>query len=157
MPHAFRPVVIATRDRLTGVFGHRLHSAHLYGSIPRGTARVSRSDLARLLPRRRRRIAGAGDTEEARRHLVRFMSRPLVRTGCTVVMPRWNGWTRDLPERAEAFAGYCPERGGQMRAAAALGREPAGEAAVPAPYLGDLGPWLAGEYARVHGVKAQRP
>jgi len=24
-------------------------------------------------------------------------------------------------------------------------------------YVDDLGPWLADEYARVHGVKAQRP
>ncbi|MFI2634381.1 nucleotidyltransferase [Streptomyces collinus] len=248
VPPAFRPVVTATRDRLTDVFGHRLHSAYLYGSIPRGTARVGRSDLdlllalhqepteadrddaralgaaldeefgqidghgtllfgrarllsdlerydlgwfvaclctpllgedlaaylpryrpdsllaretngdlALLLPRWHRRIAEAGDTEEARRPLVRFMSRHLVRTGFTLVMPRWHGWTSDLHEMAEAFAGFYPERGEQMRAAAALGREPAGDAAVLAAYVGDLGPWLAGEYARAHGVKAPRP
>ncbi|MEV0239525.1 nucleotidyltransferase domain-containing protein [Streptomyces sp. NPDC050674] len=248
VPHAFRPVVAATRDRLAGVFGRRLHSAYLYGSIPRGTARVGRSDLdlllalreepteadrddaralgtaldaefeqidghgillfsrarllsdperydlgwfvaclctpllgedlaaclpryrpdsmlaretngdlALLLPRWRRRIAEAGDTEEALRPLVRFMSRHLVRTGFTLVMPRWNGWTSDLSEMAEAFAGYYPGRGEQMRAAAVLGREPVGDAVVLASYVGDLGPWLAGEYARVHGLKAPRP
>ncbi len=247
VPRAFRPVVAAARDGLTDVFGRRLHSAYLYGSIPRGTARVGRSDLdlllalraepteadradaralgaaldaefeqidghgtllfsrerllsdlerhdlgwflaclctpllgedlaARLpryrpdslparetngdlhllLPSWRRRIAETDDTAEARRPLVRFMSRHLVRTGFTLVMPRWNGWTSDLREMAEAFAGYYPERA-EVRAAAVLGREPTGDAAVLRSYVDDLGPWLAGEYARVHGVKAPRP
>ena len=49
VPRAFRPVVAAARDRLLDVFGARLHSAYLYGSIPRGTARVGRSDLDLLV------------------------------------------------------------------------------------------------------------
>jgi hypothetical protein len=248
VPHAFRPVVAAARDRLPGMFGARLHSAYLYGSIPRGTARVGRSDLdllvalreepteadradARLLgegldeefaqidgvgtllygrgrllsdletydlgwfvaclctpllgedlaerlpryrpdtrlaretngdlglllPRWRERIAGADDGDDARRPLVRFMSRHLVRCGFTLVMPRWGGWTSDLGEMAEAFGSYYPERAEQMRAAAVLGYEPTGDTAVLRSYVEDLGPWLAQEYARVHGVKAPRP
>jgi len=247
VPRLFRPVVASARDRLIEAFGARLHSAYLYGSVPRGTARVGRSDLdllvalreepteadragaqalgeavdkdfpqidgvgtlvysrarllstaetydlgwfvacmctpllgddlaeylpryrpdsllaretngdlALLLPRWRERIARAEGTEEARRPLVRFMSRHLVRTGFTLVMPRWNGWTSDLTEMAEAFAAYYPERADQMRAAAVRGREPTGDAEVLRSYTDDLGPWLAGEYARVHGVKAPR-
>jgi hypothetical protein len=246
VPEAFRPVVAAVRDRLPGVFGARMTSAYLYGSIPRGTARVGRSDLdlllalrdepteadrddarvlgesldeefpeidgvgtllfsrarllsdqetydmgwfvaclctpllgedlaehlpryrphshlaretngdlAQLLERWRTRIADA-TTEEARRALVRGVSRHLVRTGFTLVMPRWNGWTSDLGEMAQAFAAYYPQRGAQMRAAAVLGREPKGDPAVLRSYVDDLGPWLAEEYARVHGVKAPR-
>ncbi|WP_030324070.1 nucleotidyltransferase domain-containing protein [Streptomyces sp. NRRL B-3229] len=49
VPHPFRPVVAAARDRVLDLFGSRLHSAYLYGSIPRGTARVGRSDLDLLL------------------------------------------------------------------------------------------------------------
>ncbi|MGW4912161.1 nucleotidyltransferase [Streptomyces sp. NPDC004270] len=248
VPHVFRPVVAAARDRLLDVFGARLDSAYLYGSIPRGTARVGRSDLdlvavlraeptdadrdaagalgeavdkefpeidgvgtllysrarvlselerydigwfvaclctpllgedlaeflpryrpdsllaretngdlARYLPRWRQRIAAAGDSEEALRPLVRFMSRHLVRTGFTLVMPRWNGWTSDLREMAEAFAGYYPERSEQLRRAAGLGYEPVGDRAVLRTYVDDLGPWLADEYARVHGVRTPRP
>ncbi|WP_327430442.1 nucleotidyltransferase domain-containing protein [Streptomyces sp. NBC_01236] len=248
IPREFRPVVAAARDRLTDVFGARMTSAYLYGSIPRGTARVGRSDLdlllvlreepteadrtdartldealdkefaqidgggtllvsraqllsdlerydlgwfvaclctpllgedlaeylpryrpdsllaretngdlALLLPRWRERIAGAADTEEARRPLVRFMSRRLVRTGFTLVMPRWNGWTSDLREMAEAFGAYYPEQAAQMREAAVLGYEPVGDLAVLRSYVDGLGPWLAEEYARVHGVKAPRP
>ncbi|MFJ9350257.1 nucleotidyltransferase domain-containing protein [Streptomyces sp. NPDC101237] len=248
VPLVFRPVVAAARDRLLEVFGARLDSAYLYGSVPRGTARVGRSDLdlvvvlraepsggdrdavralgeavdkafpqidgvgillysrarvldererydvgwflacqctpllgedlaeflpryrpdsllaretngdlARLLPRWRQRIATAGDAEAALRPLVRFMSRHLVRTGFTLVMPRWNGWTSDLGEMAEAFAGYYPERAGQLRRAAELGHEPVGDRAVLRSYVDDLGPWLADEYARVHGVKTPRP
>jgi hypothetical protein len=248
VPHAFRPVVTAARDRLLDTFGGRLHSAYLYGSIPRGTARVGRSDLdllialrrepadadradarqvdegldkdfpqidgagtllvsraqalsdlerydlgwfvaclctpllgddlarhlpryrpgallaretngdlALALPRWRERIATADDTDEARRPLVRFMSRRLVRTAFTLVMPRWNGWTSDLHEMAEVFAGYYPERAEQVRTAAVLGYEPTGDPAALRTYADDLGPWLAEEYARVHGVKAPRP
>lgn len=248
VPHAFRPVVAAARDRLPRAFGPRLHSAYLYGSIPRGTARVGRSDLdllvalreeptdadreaartlgeavdkefpqvdgvgtllfgrARLLselerydlgwfvaclctpllgedlaerlpryrpdsllaretngdlalflPRWRERISGAEDSDEARRPLVRFMSRHLVRTAFTLVMPRWNGWTSDLREMAEAFAAYYPRRAAQLRAAAVRGYDPCGYPDVLRSYVDDLGPWLAEEYARVHGVKAPRP
>ena len=248
VPHVFRPVVAAARDRLLEAFGTRLDSAYLYGSVPRGNARVGRSDLdllvalreeptdadreatralgeavdkqfpqidgvgtllysrarllsepetydlgwflaclctpllgedlaeylpryrpdsllaretngdlALLLPRWRQRIAAAEDTEEARRPLVRFMSRHLVRTGFTLVMPRWNGWTSDLTEMAEAFGAYYPERAEQMGAAAVLGYEPNGDPAVLRSYVNDLGPWLAEEYARVHGIKAPRP
>lgn len=248
VPHSFRPVVAAARERLTAAFGSRLNGAYLYGSVPRGTARVGRSDLdllvalhgeptagdhdaarvleerldrefreidgagtllfsrerllsererhdlgwfvsclctplsgedlapalpryrpdsllaretngdlALLLPRWRERIAGADDTEAARRPLVRFMSRHLVRTGFTLVMPRWNGWTSDLTEMAGAFGAYYPQRAAEMRAAARLGREPTGDTGVLTSYVDDLGPWLAEEYARVHGVKAPRP
>ncbi|KMS69233.1 nucleotidyltransferase [Streptomyces viridochromogenes] len=248
VPRPFRPVVAAARHRLLDVFGARLHSAYLYGSVPRGTARVGRSDLdvlvalceepteadradarvldegldtefaqidgagtllysrrrllsdlethdlgwfvaclctpllgddlaeclpryrpdallARetngdlglLLPRWRERIAGVDDSEDARRPLVRFMSRHLVRTGFTLVMPRWSGWTSDLREMAEAFGAYYPVRAESMRTAAVLGYEPTGDAGVLRSYVDDLGPWLAQEYARVHGVKAPRP
>ncbi|MBK3568526.1 nucleotidyltransferase domain-containing protein [Streptomyces sp. MBT62] len=247
-PHVFRPVVAAARDRLLDVYGGRLDSAYLYGSIPRGTARVGRSDLdllvatrrepteedrdaarglgealdkefpeidgvgillygrtrllsepetydlgwfvaclctpllgddlaeylpryrpdsllaretngdlALLLPRWRERIAASEDTDEARRPLVRFMSRHLVRTGFTLVMPHWNGWTSDLGEMAGAFGAYYPGRAEQLRTAAFLGHEPTGDTRVLRSYVDDLGPWLAEEYARVHGVKAPRP
>ncbi|WP_316316054.1 hypothetical protein, partial [Clavibacter michiganensis] len=56
-------------------------------------ARETNGDLGLLLPRWRARIAGADDSDDARRPLVRFMSRRLVRTGFTLVMPRWGGWT----------------------------------------------------------------
>lgn len=248
VPHDFRPVVAAARDRVLDLFGGRLHSAYLYGSIPRGTARVGRSDLdllialreeptaadrdavralgedldkehpaidgvgtllysrarllsepetydlgwfvaclctpllgddlaeflpryrpdsllaretngdlALLLPRWRARIEAADDSETSLRPLVRFMSRHLVRTGFTLVMPRWNGWTSDLREMAEVFGAYYPERAEQLRAAAVRGHEPTGDRAVLTSYVDDLGPWLAGEYTRVHGVKAPRP
>ncbi|MFS8199063.1 nucleotidyltransferase domain-containing protein (plasmid) [Streptomyces sp. CWNU-52B] len=262
VPRVFRPVVAAARDRVLDVFGARLHSAYLYGSIPRGTARVGRSDLdlllvlreeptdadradartldealdkefaqidgagtllagraqvlselerhdlgwfvaclctpllgedlaeelpryrpdtllaretngdlALLLPRWRERIAaaeseaeaeaGAGAeaeaAERAGRPLVRYMARHLVRTAFTLVMPRWEGWTSDLTEMAEVFGAYYPERAAQLREAAVLGYEPNGDPAVLRSYVDDLGPWLAEEYARVHGVKRPRP
>ncbi|MER6788827.1 nucleotidyltransferase [Streptomyces sp. NPDC000658] len=246
--HEFQPVVAAARERIPGLFGARLHSAYVNGSIPRGAARVGRSDvdllialreepteadraagralirtldeefpqidgggtllfsrarllselerhdlgfflaclctpllgedlaahlpryrpdallaretngdLALFLPRWRERIASADGSEAALRPLVRFMSRHLVRTAFTLVMPRWNGWTSDLYEMADAFGGFYPPRAEQVRTAARLGYEPRGDRAVLSSYVDDLGPWLADEYARVHGVKAPRP
>ncbi|MBW8738336.1 MAG: nucleotidyltransferase domain-containing protein [Streptomyces turgidiscabies] len=255
VPHAFRPVVAAVRDQVADVFGERLHSAYLYGSIPRGTARVGRSDLDLLialrevptdvdraaagaldaaldrefeqidgsgtllvsraqvlsdlerhdlgwflaclctpllgadlaghlpryrpdsvlaretngdlglcLPRWRRLIAGAiapGAPPGAVRVRVRGISRRIVRTGFTLVMPRWDGWTSDLYEMAEAFAAYYPQWGPRMREAAALGHDPTDDPAVLRSFLRshveELGQWLAEEYTRVHGVKAARP
>ena len=255
VPHAFRPVVAAARDRTADIFGERLHSAYLYGSIPRGTARVGRSDLDLLialreeptdvdraaagaldaaldrefeqidgsgtllvsraqvlsdlerhdlgwflaclctpllgadlaghlpryrpdsllaretngdlavcLPRWQRLIAEAtapGAPPGAVRVRVRGISRRIVRTGFTLVMPRWDGWTSDLYEMAEAFAAYYPEWGPRMREAAALGHEPTDDPAVLRSFLRshveELGPWLVEEYTRVHGVKAARP
>ncbi|MFD8568705.1 nucleotidyltransferase domain-containing protein [Streptomyces sp. NPDC059639] len=239
----FRPVVAAARDRLLDVFGARLTSAYLYGSVPRGTARPGRSDLdlllvlragpteadradartldaaldkefpqvdgvstlvydrarllseaetydmgwfvaclctpllgedlaedlpryrptsrlaretngnlAALLPRWRERIARAGTPDE-RRALERHIARGLVRTAFTLVMPRWNGWTGELGPMAEVFAEYYPERAPQVRAAAAAGYDPTGDPGALRAYTEELGPWLADEYARVHGTK----
>ncbi|MEV7186090.1 nucleotidyltransferase domain-containing protein [Kitasatospora sp. NPDC093102] len=248
VPPAFAPVVAAARERIAAAFGpDRLHSAYLYGSIPRGTAtpgvsdldlllalhhgptaadraaagaleaaldaefaqvdgvgvllfdtgtllselerhdlgwfvaclctpllgedlaarlpryrptsllaRETNGDLALALPRWRERAATAG-TDAELRALVRAVSRRLVRTGFTLVMPRWGGWTSDLAASAEAFAGYYPERADQLRLAAGTARTPTADRATLAALVDDLGPWLAAEYAAVHGVKAPRP
>ncbi|HEY6314722.1 MAG TPA: nucleotidyltransferase domain-containing protein [Streptosporangiaceae bacterium] len=236
----------AARARITETFGARLHSAYLYGSIPRGTAvpgvsdldvlvvlqdepteadrvtaqtlgaaldeafpqingagivlssvrislselerydggffvaclctplfgddlarqlpryrptglqaRETNGDLALLLPRWRTRAAEA-ITDADRRTASRYVGRQLVRTGFTLIMPRWGGWTSDLHRSAQLFGCYYPERAAQMRIAAAAGRAPSADPAVLAMLIGDLGPWLAAEYTAVHGDKAPR-
>ncbi|MFJ6946347.1 nucleotidyltransferase domain-containing protein [Streptomyces wuyuanensis] len=247
VPAAFVPVVDAARAHITAKFGRtRLHSAYLYGSVPRGTAtpgvsdldlqlalhnepaeadradakaieavldrafpqidgvgillsstrvllsdverhdagffiaclctpllgpdlaeelpryrptallaRETNGDLARVLPRWRAKAAEAA-TEADRRVLSRFVGRRIVRTGFTLIMPRWGGWTSDLNESAELFGRYYPERVEQMRVAAAVGRAPSSDPAVLGMLINDLGPWLAAEYAALHGEKALR-
>ena len=52
-------------------------------------------------------------------------ARQIVRTGFTLVMPRWHGGTSDLATSAQVFGHYYPGRTGrmtQMRAAAATAR-----------------------------------
>ncbi|GGO56873.1 nucleotidyltransferase domain-containing protein [Streptomyces lasiicapitis] len=251
---AFRPAVATARDRVAEVFGKRLDSAYLYGSVPRGTARVGRSDLdlllvlreeptpddradadavaaavdaefaeidgvgvllssraqvlseletydlgwfvaclctpllgedlaeflpryrpdsllaretngdlALFLPRWRARAAEAEADPAALRALARRASRHLVRTGFTLVMPRWGGWTSDLTEMAEAFGAYYPRWAERMRAAADMAYESAAGADTNElkqalrEYTDVIGPWLAEEYATVHGTKAPRP
>ena len=247
VPAMFGPVVEAARARIAEVFGTRLHSAYLYGSVPRGTAvpgasdldllivlhdeptdadrvaaqaleatlddafpqingvgivlgsvsvmlselerydggffvaclctlllgedlaqhlpryrptgllaRETNGDLALVLPRWRARAAQAV-TDADRRTLSRSAGRRLVRTGFTLIMPRWGGWTSDLDAAAELFGCYYPERAGPMRVAAATARTPSADPAVLALLIDDLGPWLAAEYTAVHGVKAPRP
>ncbi|MCF3106168.1 nucleotidyltransferase [Streptomyces roseoverticillatus] len=248
VPAAFAAVVDAARARIAGTFGRtRLHSAYVYGSIPRGTAvpgvsdldlllalhdeptatdradaasieaaldrafpeidgvgilpagtrtllsdlerhdlgffvaclctpllgtdlagqlpryrptsllaRETNGDLALVLPRWRTRAADAV-TDGERRTLGRGAARRLVRTGFTLVMPRWGGWTSDLGESAEIFGRSYPERAEQMRVAAATGRSPSADPAVLSMLIDDLGPWLAAEYTAVHGEKTPRP
>ncbi|MFC4003116.1 nucleotidyltransferase [Prauserella oleivorans] len=247
VPAVFTPVVDAARSLITATFGAtRLHSAYLYGSVPRGTAvagvsdldmllalrrlptdadradaqtveaeldrafpqidgaaiglacatdllsererydggffvaclctpltgpdlaehlpryrptsllaRETNGDLASLLPPWRLRAARAA-TEHDRRALGRSVGRRLVRTGFTLVMPRWGGWTSDLNRSAGVFGHYYPERAGQMRLAVDVGRGSADASALRV-LLDDLGPWLAAEYTAVHGEKAARP
>ncbi|MGR3939167.1 nucleotidyltransferase [Streptomyces sp. BRA346] len=248
VPEAFAPVVDAARAHLTGTFGGtRLHSAYLYGSIPRGTAtpgvsdldlqlalhdepteadradataieaaldrafpqidgagilvtstrfllrdierhdagffiaclctpllgpdlaeqlpryrptallaRETNGDLPRLLPHWRAKAAEA-TTDAERRTLSRRVGRRTVRTGFTLIMPRWGGWTSDLDQSAELFGRYYPERVEQMRVAASMGRVPSADPAVLGMVIDDLGPWLAAEYTAVHGERAPRP
>ncbi|MGF1431293.1 nucleotidyltransferase [Kitasatospora sp. LaBMicrA B282] len=118
-------------------------------------ARETNGDLALRLPRWRTLAATAGSAEE-RRVLSRGAARHLVRTGFTLVLPRWQGWTSDLAESAEVFARYYPERADQMRAAAAIARAGSTDPGALTLLLDELGPWLAAEYTAVHGVKAPR-
>jgi predicted nucleotidyltransferase len=248
VPEAFAPVVGAARARITEAFGSdRLHSAYLYGSIPRGAAVAGTSDLdlmlalradptaadragaaalekrldaafpqvngvgillcsvgvllselerfdlgffvaclctpllgddlARQLPRYRptgllaretngdlalvlpdwRGRAARAATDAARRVLSRGVARRLVRTGFTLVMPRWGGWTSDLDRTAGIFGHYYPERAEQVRLAARIGHAPSADPAVLGLLIENLAPWLAAEYTAVHGVKARRP
>ncbi|MBO1417999.1 nucleotidyltransferase domain-containing protein [Streptomyces sp. FH025] len=119
-------------------------------------ARETNGDLALALPGWRERLATAGSDTELRA-LSRAVSRRLVRTAFTLVMPRWNGWTSDLTASAEAFAAYYPERAAQLRLAAAVARTPTTDRATLTALITDLGPWLAAEYTAVHGEKAPRP
>lgn len=113
-------------------------------------ARETNGDLALALPRWR---ASTADP----RTLNRGVARHLVRTAFTLVMPRWGGWTSDLTASAEIAGGYYPGRAEQLRTAARIALAPTGDPVVRRMLTEDLGPWLAAEYAAVHGVKAPRP
>lgn len=245
---AFAAVVDAAREQITKAFGTpRLHSAYLYGSIPRGTAipgvsdldlllalhreptEADRSDadaleaaldtsfaqingvgvllfstdtllsdlethdlgwfiaclctpllgtdLAEKLPRYRptpvlaretngdldlvlptwRERAATITSDAERRKLSRTVARRIVRTGFTLVMPRWGGWTSDLTHSAEIFGDHYPERAAQMHLAAATARTPTPDPATLTMLIDELAPWLAAEYTKVHGQKAPRP
>lgn len=247
VPPAFAPVVEAAKAEIQRAFNpHHLHSAYLYGSIPRGTAvpgtsdldvllalrdeptdtdravasslqdtldarfpqingagielastgtllsdierydlgwfvaclctpltgedlaaslpryrptsllaRETNGDVGDLIPRWRAQLSEA-DTDSSLRGLSRLVSRRLVRTGFTLVMPRWGGWTSDLGESAAVFGRYYPARADQMLTAATVARAPTTDRPIFAMLINDLGPWLAAEYVRVHGRKTPR-
>jgi hypothetical protein len=108
-----------------------------------------------VLPRWRARAAGAA-TGDDWRLLSRHVGRRLVRTGFTLVMPWWGGWTSDLDRSAEIFGRYYPDRLAAMRLAVTAGRQPPAERAVLDLLIDDLGPWLAAEYTTAHGTKPPR-
>jgi hypothetical protein len=118
-------------------------------------ARETNGDLGDLIPRWRGRL-GTAPPDADLRPLGRSVGRRLVRTGFTLVMPRWGGWTSDLEESAAVFARYYPDHGDQMRAALAAARSAAPDRTVLSALIDGLAPWLAGEYAAVHGRKAPR-
>ncbi|MFE0192510.1 nucleotidyltransferase domain-containing protein [Streptomyces sp. NPDC058989] len=119
-------------------------------------ARETNGDLFRGLPGLREKAAAA-TTEAERTRLTRGVARRLVRTGFTLVMPRWGGWTSDLAQSAEVFGRYYPAHAEQMRAAARAARAPAAYPQLLDELLAGLAPWLADEYLAVHGAKAPRP
>jgi hypothetical protein len=119
-------------------------------------ARETNGDVGDLLPRWRAQLRDA-DTDEGLKALSRRVGRRLVRTGFTLVMPRWGGWTSDLDESAAAFGRYYPERREQMERAAEAARQPTTDRAALGMLIDDLGPWLAAEYLATHGSKTPRP
>jgi hypothetical protein len=119
-------------------------------------ARETNGDLGLALPVWRERAAQAATNTE-RTSLCREAARRIVRTGFTLIMPRWHGWTSGLDTSAQVFSHYYPGRAGQMRAAAATARTPTDDPAVLTMLTDDLGPWLAAEYTATHGEKAPRP
>jgi len=247
VPEAFAPVVAAAKTAILSAFApDRLHSAYLYGSVPRGTAvagtsdldlllalqdeptdddratarriedeldarfpqirgvgillystgtllsdierhdlgwfvaclctalagedlavrlpryrptsllaRETNGDLGDLLPRLRDGLAES-QTEASLQKLARTVGRHLVRTGFTLVMPRFGGWTSDLEESAAVFGRFYPARAGQMKTAASVGRVPTADRSVLEMLICDLAPWLAAEYVSVHGPKTPR-
>jgi hypothetical protein len=116
---------------------------------------IAREGALARVPGAFRPVVEAG-TAQQREQLCREAARRLVRTGLTLVMPRWGGWTSDLAEGSEAFAAYYPHRGGQMRAAARLGRAPAAGPGELEEVINDLAPGLAAGYTAVHGAEAPR-
>ncbi|MGV9677560.1 hypothetical protein ACWDSJ_19990 [Nocardia sp. NPDC003482] len=118
-------------------------------------ARETNGDLHLLLPTwAERRAACRTDAERTR--LTRQISRRTVRTGLTLVMPRWGGWTSDLARSADVFAHYYPHRADQMRRAATAARAPHADPPVLDLVIDDLAPWLAAEYAATIGIKTPR-
>jgi len=118
-------------------------------------ARETNGDLCDLLPRWRHQLGEAG-TVAGRHALCRRVARRLVRTGFTLVMPRWGGWTSDLRESAAVFGRYYPDRRDQMQVAATVARTTTAERSVLSMLVNDLGVWLAAEYLEVHGRKTPR-
>ncbi|WP_327244369.1 hypothetical protein [Streptomyces sp. NBC_01320] len=157
LPAEFTPVVEAARTRIADAFdATQLHSAHVYGSIPRGTAIPGASDLCLSLPPPTPvdRRGHHGRRTQKPRPRGRPTHRPVgVHPGHAALGrldQRSPGARRDLrPD--------YPERTEQMPTAAATGRTPSADPAVLGLLTDDLAPWPAAEYVAVHGEKAPRP
>lgn len=119
-------------------------------------ARETNGDVGDLLPRWRAQLSHA-ESDADLKAMSRRVGRRLVRTGFTLVMPRWGGWTSDLDESAAVFGHYYPERREQMELAAEAATQTTADRAALGILIDDLGPWLAAEYLATHGRKTPRP
>jgi uncharacterized protein len=111
-------------------------------------ARGTNGNIRRLLADRRRRLETTIDPAEVA-SICRGIMRKIVRTGFTMVMPRYQGWTSDLEPAVTIFASYYPEQAGPMRVALALAQAPSTEKTRVIDLLDSMGLWLADEYDRV--------
>jgi len=118
-------------------------------------ARETNGDVGDLLPRWRAQLSHA-ESDADLKAMSRRVGRRLVRTGFTLVMPRWGGWTSDLDESAAVFGRYYPERQEQMELAAEAAKATTADRGTLAMLIHDLGPWLAAEYLATHGRKTPR-
>jgi uncharacterized protein len=187
VPAAFGPIVEAASARITGTFGAtRLHSAYLYGSIPRGTARPGRSDVDLLLALHDE--PDAGERADARMleaalddsfpqangvGILLFSVRTLLSdlerydlgffVACLCTPSLGPDLARELP-RYRPTALLARETNGDLglvlpdwRARAGRAVTDTADPGILAMLIDDLGPWLAAEYTAVHGEKAPRP
>ncbi|WP_067598476.1 nucleotidyltransferase [Nocardiopsis listeri] len=244
VPPAFAPLIEALRTHLPHTFGPRLHSAYLYGGIPRGTAtpavsdldalallhtpptpqdhalasalmaelnaafptidggdillehtdqilrpltaqdggffvaclctpltgpdlahhlpayrpttllaRQTNGDLHRVLPRWRHALTQAR-TDTDLSVLARRVGRRLVRTGFTLTMPTWGGWTSDLHLATDLFSHHHPHQTDLMRLALRTATRPTPDPTPLHRLLDDLAPWLETTYTATHGRKS---
>lgn len=115
-------------------------------------ARDTNGEIADALARARARLDAQPDQT---RTLCRGMARKIVRTGFTLVMPRWGGWTSDMELTHRVVTDYYPQWREPLREAITLARRPRGERAVVERLL-DFGDQIAEEYATTIGVKSTR-
>lgn len=119
----------------------------------RALARGANGNIRRLLGDRRERLATAEPDEVA--FVCRGIMRKIIRTGFTLVMPRYRGWTSDLEPAVAIFSAYYPEQEVAMREALALALTPSGDRWVVLGVLNTLGSWLDNEYDRE--IMSRRP
>jgi uncharacterized protein len=111
-------------------------------------ARGTNGNIRQLLTDRRQHLIDSTDPAEVAA-ICRGILRKIVRTGFTLVMPRYHGWTSDLEQAATIFAVYYPIEAAAMNEALALALAPSTKKAPVLAVIDALGGWLAAEYDRV--------
>ncbi len=108
-------------------------------------ARATNGDIGLRLAAARDRLLAAERPADVRL-ICRGVMRKIVRTGFTLVMPRYDGWTSDLDRQVDIFASYYPTRGAAMGLARDLARLPSDDKRAVLDILDTLGAWLTDRY-----------
>jgi predicted nucleotidyltransferase len=103
-------------------------------------------NVGAVLAAARARLAEAGAAGEVQA-VCRGVSRKIVRTGFTLVMPRERVWTNSLPESCRLFVKHYPDRAEQMHEALRLALAPIANRDTVARMIDHLGAWLTQEYS----------
>ncbi len=125
----------------------------LAASLPRyrpsiALARGTNGNIRQAIDDRRERLMWTKEPAIVKR-LCRGIIRKIIRTGFTLVMPRYGGWTSELDPCVEVFGLYYPEQRAAMNVALTLARAPSADRAQVLAILDSLGAWLVQEYDRV--------
>ena len=102
-------------ELLHTALGQRLPKYRPSVALARGT----NGNIRQLLTDRRQHIIDSTDPAEVAA-ICRGIMRKIVRTGFTLVMPRYHGWTSDLEQAATIFAVYYPVEAAAMNEALAF-------------------------------------
>ncbi len=88
------------------------------------------------------------DSETELKKLSQEVSKKIVRTGFSLVMPRSGSWSTDLQSSFDTFLYYYPEKTEEMSIALAWAKAGSSDKMVVIKFINTFGQWLSEEFGR---------
>ena len=105
------------------------------------------SDIAKGLESSKTKLENATSEAEILR-LSQQVSKRIIRTGFSLVMPRLQSWTTNLETSVDSFIKFYPERATQMQIALEWSKEGSEDKESVIEFINTFGLWLTKEFER---------